>query len=178
MTIEGTFSRLSTAFSRIHAMELTKDKKIFREKTLHRQCEDWIWSSIGILLGYDHWAPYKTEQGWATRITHCTVERKPALECCSLYKAYIPYTKRCCWSHGNFIWRAWYILLEQGPIHVQQQVFPLRRLEKFYFMFGLYFWTIRRSKHWEPCGWQKLLTKFCVQLEGSAKDYRQAVTKP
>lgn len=35
MTIDDAFSRLPTAFSRLHGMELTKDKNVFREETLH-----------------------------------------------------------------------------------------------------------------------------------------------
>lgn len=159
MTIDDAFSRLPAAFSRLHGMELTKDKNVIREETLNWHCQDWIWSSIGILLGYVQWAPYKTEQGRVTRITHFTVDWRGNTGVLqpiqSLYSSHQTLLLEC-----NFIWRTWYILLEQWPIHVQQQVLPLRRFKKLYSMFGLYFWTNRRSKYWEPCRLQKLFINF------------------
>jgi len=49
---------------------------------------------------------------------------------------------------------------QQRPILVEQHVLLLWLLIKLYFMFGLYFWTNRRSKRWEPCRWQKLFINF------------------
>ena len=123
MTIEDTFSRLLTAFSRLHSTELSKDKDGFPWEN-----RDTSLTLTGLNLKLD-WKtfglrPVGSIQDWAGlsnayNSLHYLEEALEWLQSIqSLYSSHQTLLLEC-----NFTWRTWYILLEQWLIHVQQQVF-------------------------------------------------------